>query len=184
MSELARMIAPLARRIGNMLARGTVTMANAANRMQTLQLKLLSGETKDGVEHFEPYGFTSHPKSGAEHLTVFLDGDRGHGITVVVSDRRYRLKGLAEGEVAISDDLGQKVHLTRNGIVINGAGKPITLTNASKVRMETSLEVTGEIKDNCDSASGKTMSGMRTIYNGHTHADPQGGSVSPTTQTM
>lgn len=44
-----------------------------------------------------------------------------------------------------------------------------TVQAATKVRLETPLlEVTGDIKDKCDS-SGKTMSGMRTTYNSHNH---------------
>lgn len=118
MNDLARLMAPYVRRLSNLLARGKVLAVNAASKMQTLQLGLLAGERKDGVEHFEPYGFTSCPLPGAEHVTVFMDGDRSHGITIVVADRRYRLIGLQPGEAALHDDQGQKVHLTRNGIEI------------------------------------------------------------------
>ncbi len=38
-----------------------------------------------------------------------------------MSDRRYRLKGLQTGEVAVYDDQGQSVTLTREGIVVDGA---------------------------------------------------------------
>jgi len=123
MRDIAAALGPLARRINNMIARGVVRASNAAGSMQNLQLGLLAGEDKDDVEHFEAYGFTSRPKPGAEHVSVFLDGDRSHGITIVVADRRYRLKGLAEGEAALYDDQGQKVHLTRDGIVIKTAKK-------------------------------------------------------------
>lgn len=123
MSELANLLRPLATRIANLFARGRVRSVNAAGKMQVLQLDLLAGETKDRLEHMEPYGFTSHPKAGAEAAAAFLDGDRSHGIVLVVADRRYRLTDLAEGEVAISDDLGQKVHITRDGIVIQSALK-------------------------------------------------------------
>lgn len=131
MSErlIARMIGPLGRAVANMVARGSVALANAATKMQTLQLRLLSGEVKDGVEHFEPYGFTSCPKPGAEALVLFLGGDRSHGVAVAVGDRRYRLVGLDEGEVALFDDLGHKVHLTRGGIVVDGAGHVVTIQN-------------------------------------------------------
>lgn len=181
---IARSLAPLQRAVGNMVARGVVVLANSASKMQTLQIRLLHDELKQDVEHFEPYGFTSKPKNGAEAVTLFLSGDRSHGVAIVVADRRYRLLNLIDGEMAIHDDLGQKVHLTRAGIVINGATLPITITNAPKVRMEIPLlEVTGEIKDKCDT-TGKTMSSMRTTYNGHTHSDPQGGSVSTPSVTM
>lgn len=131
MSErmMARMLAPLARGLGNMLARGTVVMAKSATKMQTLQVKLLSGEVKDGIEHFEAYGLTARSKSGAEHITLFMGGDRSHGVTIMVADRRHRPTGLEEGEVVLYDDLGHKVHLTRSGIVINGGGHVVTVTN-------------------------------------------------------
>lgn len=171
MSErlIARMTAPLARGLGNMLARGTVVLANAASKMQTLQVKLLSGEVKDGVEHFEGYGLTAKPHPGAECIALFFGGDRSHGVVIAVADRRYRLIGLAEGEVALHDDLGHKVHLTRAGIVINGAGQQITFLNTPKIRMECDLDVTGQVKDLCDTAPGRTMAQMRTTYTGHTH---------------
>lgn len=178
MSErmIARMLAPLARGLGNMLARGTVVLANAASKMQTLQVKLLSGEVKDGIEHFEAYGLTAHPKSGAEHITLFMGGDRSHGVTIMVADRRYRLAGLAEGEVALYDDLGQKVHLTRTGIVVHST--LITL-DAPTVHVTGNLNVDGNITGQMDISDhdNKSMSGMRSIYNSHTHSDPQGGSV-------
>lgn len=118
MSELNRMLGPLARRIGNMLARGTLAAVNADSKMQGVQVRLLAGEVKDNIEHVEPYGFTSNPNSGAEAFALFFDGDRSHGVVVCLADRRYRLTGLKTGEMAIHDDQGQKVHLTREGIVI------------------------------------------------------------------
>lgn len=185
MSErlISRMLGPVARSVGNMLARGTVVLANSAGKMQALQIRLLSGEAKDGVEHFEPYGFTSHPLSGAEHVTLFFGGDRSHGVTIVVADRRYRLNGLAGGEVALHDDLGHQVHLTRAGIVIRGAGHPVVVTGTSKLRVEADIEATGQIKDLCD-AAGKTMSGMRDAYNSHTHPGDSGGTTGTPNQVM
>ena len=52
----------------------------------------------------------------------FFDGDRSHGIVFTIADRRYRLKPLKTGEVAIFDDLGQKVHLTRDGLEVYTPG--------------------------------------------------------------
>ena len=53
---------------------------------------------------------------------------------VGVEDRRYRLRGLAGGEVAIYDDQGQKVHIKRNGIVAEAAN--IYLKSAGVIRIE------------------------------------------------
>lgn len=173
---IARMMAPLARSVGNMLARGTLAMANAAAKMQTLQVRILSGEAKDSVEHFEPYGYTSNPHPGAEALLQFFGGDRSHGVAFMVSDRRYRLTGLESGEVALYDDLGTKIVLKRGNI--------IEITASSKVRMITPLlEVTGEINDLCDT-TGKSMSGMRATYNAHTHPGDSGGTTGTPNQGM
>lgn len=182
--SLAKALGPVGRRIANMLSRGVLSAVSASTKMQTLQLKLLAGEVKDGVEHLEPYGYTSHPQVGAEAVAAFFDGDRSHGVVIVVADRRFRLTGLAPGEVALHDDQGQKIHLTRGGIVIDGAGHQITMTNTTKVRFETAqFECTGEVKDRCDS-DGRTMSEMRAIYNGHTHPGDSGGTTSTPNQGM
>ena len=173
---ISRLMSPLARSVGNMLARGTLVLANAASKMQSLQVRILDGEAKDAVEHFEPYGFTSHPHAGAEALLQFFGGDRSHGVAFMVADRRYRLLGLAAGEVALFDDLGTKIVLKRGNI--------IEITAAAKLRIVTPLlEVTGEIKDRCDSA-GVTMAGMRTTYNGHTHPGDSGGTTGTPNQGM
>lgn len=156
--------------VQNIVARAVVTALNSAKKCQALGLSLIAGEQKEDVEHLEPYGFTSAAQDGAEAVALFPSGDRSHGLVLVVADRRYRLKGLARGEVAVYDDQGQSVTLTRAGIVVDGGGKPITFTNAPKARFEMPIESTGDIKDNCDSG-GISMAEMRVTYNGHTHKE-------------
>ncbi|OLY66106.1 baseplate assembly protein, partial [Citrobacter braakii] len=104
------------------------------------------------IEHLEPYGFTSRAQAGAEAVVLFPDGDRSHAVAITVSDRRYRMKGLKTGEVALYDDQGQSVTLTRAGIVVDGGGKVITFKNAPKARFEMDIESTGQIKDLCDTS--------------------------------
>ncbi|MDU9391534.1 phage baseplate assembly protein V [Pseudomonas sp. zfem002] len=98
----------------NFIVRGVLALVNAASKMQSVQMRLTAGELKDNVEHFEPYGITSNPHPGAEGVTLFVNGDRSHAITVCVADRRYRLQGLEGGEVAIYTDEKDFIHLKRN----------------------------------------------------------------------
>lgn len=134
MSDLGNVLRPFANKISNMLARGKLAGVKPDGKMQVLQLELLDGEVKDRLEHFEPYGFTSHPHPGsAEAAVMFLDGDRSHGIVLVVANRKYRMTGLKEGEIGIKDDLGQTVHLSRDGIVVKGAGLPIVIEDTPSI---------------------------------------------------
>jgi phage baseplate assembly protein V len=126
MSAQERALRTLNGRVQMMLGRAVLAAVNDDPQMQELQLELLSDETQDGIEHFQPYGFTAHPKPGAEAIMAAIGGLRSHGVALSVGDRRYRIK-VAEGEVAIHDDQNQKVHLTRDGIVI--AGKALTVTS-------------------------------------------------------
>lgn len=160
----------LQRQILNLLARAVVHSVNSGGKCQTVDVNLIAGEQKGGIEHAEPYGFTAHAKAGSESVVIFPDADRSHAIAVTVFDRRYRLKGLKEGEVAIYDDQGQSVVLTRAGIVVNGGGNPIVFKNAPKARFEMDIEATGQIKDLCD-GPGLTMAKMRVAYNGHRHKE-------------
>ena len=167
----------------NLISRCTMALAQSGSKLQTLQIRMLAGEVKDGVEHLEPYGFTSRPHPGAEGIAVFPGGDRSHGVAVVVADRRYRLQGLQSGEMAIHDDLGQSIHLTRGGIVIKGAGRPVLITDAQKLRVECPIECTHDITDQVGSG-GQSMAAMRSIYNSHNHPGDSGGTTGNPHQEM
>jgi phage baseplate assembly protein V len=182
MNAIGRAAAHLSRRLRLMVSRGVITLVNDALKMQGVQVQLLADEVKDNLERFQNYGFTSHPHAGAEGVVVFAGGSRDHGLVIVVDDRRYRLKGLQAGEVALYTDEGDKIVLKR--------GNVIEVTAAVKVRMVTPLlEVTGRIEAGGDirdtvATNANTMAGMRTIYDTHTHNDPQGGTVDVPNQQM
>jgi len=153
MSDAGRGMAAMAGKVFGMISRGTLSLLDTARKMQVAQVRLLAGEKKDGLEVFEPYGFTSAANAGAEVVALFLNGDRSNGLVICVADRRYRLT-LEAGEVALHDDQGQKVHLTRSGIVIDGGGLPIVIENVptatvkadAKINLDAPIvECTGEL---------------------------------------
>lgn len=152
-----------------LLARGTVVLANSANKLQALQMRLTAGEVIDDMEHFEPYGFTSHPLAGAEGVATFLGGDRSHGIVLVVADRRFRLKALEPGEVAIYTDEGDRIHFKRGRIIeidtatlnlrastaLNIDTPTLNIRAASTVAIETpTLSQSGKIVSQGDQVAG------------------------------
>jgi phage baseplate assembly protein V len=119
--------------IKNILVRGTLSLVDGLKKLQELQVKLLAGEIKDGMEHFEPYGYTANAHAGAEVLAGFFGGNRSHGVVICVADRRFRLQGLKSGEVALYTDEGDKLHFKR--------GRVIEIeTMTLKVKAETAVE--------------------------------------------
>ena len=100
-----------------LLGRGVVESVDDSPMMRTVQAEFLPGDVREGLEHFEPYGFTSRVTEGAEAIGALFNGDRSHGVVLVTADRRFRLH-VEEGEVAVFDDQGQKVVLKRDGILV------------------------------------------------------------------
>lgn len=172
--EVDHCLQPMVNRVRLTLGKGTLHLVDDGGPAQTVQVTFLKGETRDGMERPQDYGFTSHPLPGMQPFAGFFGGDRSNGFIIAMCDRTYRI-GLQGGEVAMYDDLGQSVHLTRGGIVVKGAGLPVTITDTPRIRMETALlEVTGEVRDRCG-GDGRTMAEMRAVYDTHTHPETDNG---------
>jgi len=120
---LRRLQASVATRI----VRGVLKLVNDAPALQELQAALLRGEVADGLERFQQYGLTSHPHPDAEVLVLRLGAGADHGIVIAVDDRRYRLTGLEQGEVALYDDEGSYVKLRRGGLATVHAPNGLSL---------------------------------------------------------
>lgn len=181
-------------RLKSMLGRGTLVMSDDKPKMRTLQCEFLKGEVREGLEHFEPYGWTSKAKAGAECLGFFFNGNRSHGVVAVTADRRYRLHVL-EGEVAVFDDQGQRVYLKRDGIEINTpknltatvggemaatVGGNVTL-KAPQTLIESNVQISGTLKVSeqitgtgglaISGGSGASVSGSLAVSGGDVTAD-------------
>lgn len=128
-AAINRMLAPLNRKIMGMVVRGVIKALkeNSGGNIQA-QVSLLAAESADGLELIQDYGFTSKPLLGAEGVMVFPGGDASHGLIIATADRRYRL-AIADGEVAIHDNLGNKVHLKNTGEIEVVAALKVLLTS-------------------------------------------------------
>lgn len=197
----ARLTAPIYRRLRQVVTRGIVRLVDPAQLLQSLQVEAFAGETLDRVEHFEPYGFTSHPLAGAEVLLFSLSGRRSHNVAGIVTDRRYRKKDLAPGEVALFTDEGDVIHFKRGRLVEIVAGTKVKITapevevvastkvtvTSPLVEMSGDLNVAGAITSAMSVADPNgTMQEMRGTYNGHTHPENNapGGNTNAPSQPM
>ncbi len=193
---LHKTLAPIRRKITLMVSRAVLTLVDDETTLQAVQAKLLGGETLAALERFQQYGFTSVPLAGAEALSLSLGGNRSHTVIVSVDDRRYRLKGLEGGEVALYDDRGQRIHLTRKGATINILGTldatvtEVTNLNCPQTNLTGNLFVGGNlVVAGIGSGHGGPMSlqggltntGGDIVSDGivldtHTHSDVEAGS--------
>lgn len=194
-------------RFAEMLRRSVLALLDASTDLQTVQAKAIENEVLDGMEYFEPYGFTSKPFTGAEPLIATVEAKRGHEVVICIADRRYRLKDLADGEVALFDDQGNQVWLQRDQIYIKAvthleAEAPTTkitstTTHIGDVTIQGKLVVDGPVEFtqtlNVDGAltSGTsiadptgTMQGMRDTYDNHDHTGDSGGTTGKANQKM
>ncbi|WP_312993400.1 phage baseplate assembly protein V [Achromobacter animicus] len=161
----------------NVVVRGVVAVVDAGRKLQAIQVRLTAGEVKGNVEHFEPYGWTSHPHPGAEAVVAFLGGDRSHGVVLCATDRRYRLVELEAGEVAIYSDEGDSVVLKRGRVV--EVTTEVFRLNAKRCELNAPegivlnagvVSASGSIKAELDIVAGETS------VQGHRHKDVQPGS--------
>jgi phage gp45-like len=111
-------------------SRGTVDNVRSYHMMQEMVGSFFKGESRNNVEHFEPYGITGsivgkNADGVAEAAMSFMSGNKAHAIAGVIGDRRYRLRGLMSGETAQHDDIGQATILRRVGaflVSLDGQG--------------------------------------------------------------
>jgi phage baseplate assembly protein V len=183
----------LFRRVMLMIGRGRLTTGQDDGPVQRHQVRLGALEVRDNTPRLAEYGFTSMPPPGSDAVLVFIGGDRSNGVMIATGHQASRLKRLQPGEAALYDNLGQRVFLTRKGVVIEGAGLPVAIRNTpevtlkadAKVRIEAPvLECTGQIIDQCDSG-GRNMAHMREVYDAHTHdgVERGGSQTQPPMQT-
>ncbi len=115
MDEVKALLEKLQRGIRLMIGRAVIASIDDGGGLQRLQLKALADEVMDLRERFQEYGFSSRPHPGAEAVLVSLGGNRTNTVVIAVDDRRYRLKSLGKGDVALYSSGENYLILRANG---------------------------------------------------------------------
>jgi phage gp45-like len=181
LSGISGLVRPVTRRVRSLLSRGTVLLT-AERGLEQMQVALHVGEVRNNVERFGQYGFTSRPHPGAEVVVGAIGGDRGHCVVLAVEDRRYRIKSLAAGEVAIYTDEGDSIVLKRGRVIEISTG---TLRVSGAVEVIGNVTVTGDVTSSGNVADGvRSMAADRVIFNTHVHSGVESGSSSTAPPTQ
>lgn len=165
----------LHRRVMNMVARGRLSGTDDGEGMQFIQVSLLAGEAKARVERFQQYGFSSVAPAGSEAVALFVAGGRDHGIVMSIDNRRSRIRGQSEGDVAMYTDEGDFIVLKRGNVVEIGTDHfvlraevavtieaPAVIIRAETVSIEGNLNVAGTINAEAVYAPAGSVPGPKT----------------------
>lgn len=147
MIDLDRLLAPLRARVMNMIGRAVLTLVDDSTKMQLLQVSGIEDESLDEVERFQDYGFTSVPLAGAEAVVVRGSGQGDQPYVIAVDDRRYRVRNLESGEVAVYNDSGSYV-------VLKASGDIQIVPSSGTVSLTGDLDVSGTVTATVDVVGG------------------------------
>lgn len=135
------------------------------------------------------WGMFAPPSIGDLVEVQFVDGslEAGFACQRFYTDQNRPLN-VPSGEFWLVHKSGSLLKFHNDGTVelhaataINSSAPQWTHTGPMTIN-DGDLKVQGDITDRYATQS-RTVNGMRSVYNGHTHSDPQGGSVStPTTE--
>jgi len=154
---------PFALRIRLIAARAVVHLIDDAAKLQLLQVEVLSGETRDQVERFQEYGYTSCPLPGAEAVALSIDANRNHMVAIKVDDRRYRKTNLKPGEVAMYTDEGDYILMKRGRIIEVNSGAHVKVIAPQCTIDAASTHITGTLQIDGAITCGSTVAAIGQI---------------------
>ncbi len=167
-----------------MLARAVVRMITDSGGRQTAQVEVTKGELISGMERMQNYGMSSFPPAeGTDCLVAFLGGNREQGTIIVAENRKFRIKGLKSGEVAIFDDLGNVVHLQRDQVLVKAVTKAKVVAPVIEAEALTQAKISAGQSSIDMTPSGIDILSPRLTHNGknigasHTHPGVQIGNA-------
>lgn len=158
-----------------------------------VQASLFTDDTPPKMLHAEPYGLSYFPPSGGEVYCLFPNGDRSQGMVIVHGHKKYQM-AIAQGEIALHDDVGNHVHIKRGGIIeVTASAKVIAdtpLVDATgNVNIAGNLTVGGHAQvaagyygsgggvaqmSGGASVTGSLMCNGKNVSDSHTHTCPDG----------
>lgn len=158
--DFERLIRPLRVRLLNMVGIGVLESTDDSKGTQEVQASLLGEDDVRSLERPQQYGFYSRPRKGAEVKALFVGGRRDHGLAIVTEDRVYRIRNLADGEVAIGWDGGPQIVLKANGdIQITPGSGLVSVTGdvvADGISLKTHTHDAGDLTSPSGSVTGSS----------------------------
>lgn len=109
--------AETAHQIRGLIARAVQRSSNDNGGSQTANVEVHRHVERTGVEIISPFGFASRSPAGGEMLVLAVGGDQGDLAGLPTSSPDHRLGGLEEGEAAMHNLKGDRVHVKADGAI-------------------------------------------------------------------
>lgn len=156
--ELLRFVAPMKRQIVGLIGRAVLQALDDTTALQLVKVSIGPGETIDGVERVQNYGFTSVPEAPSEAVILYVGGNRKQAIVIAMDSSSTRKKNLAPGDSCVyNGKTGDYILLNADGVKIHSSGKVVV--DAGTVELS-----------NAGTLSALMTDEMVSIFNEHVHA--------------
>lgn len=139
--DIAAALQLVERRRSGMVRRVIVKQSDDTKEVRTLQVSGIAKQVNSGVEHLEPFGFSSNPPEGAEALKIEVGGSPAHPLILVAFDRRYRIKNLQPGEAIVFNQWGDYIKFSQDRHIRVVADTAVDVT-APNVNINATTKVT------------------------------------------
>ena len=183
--------------LSNLIGIGEVTLADDSGDVRQLQVtERFSGtgfadRIIDKVLQPGDFGFASVPPLGAMATMLRRAADRARGVVISTSHPASRPKNLKPGDSVMYDLRGAKVQMTEDGLLIDCAGLPAIVQNATTITLKATQKVTidtpeaeftgtlhaaGQISTDADVVvAGHSVAALRSAYDAHKHTGVKAG---------
>lgn len=98
------------------VTRGTITASRVREGKVIVDVQMLDGESRRGVELPLPAGLTYLPVPGSDVTVLEVGGNRNHLICMAADDPTLRITGLSPGEFGFRGPGGQEVVMRADGL--------------------------------------------------------------------
>ena len=126
------------KRIQLMVGRCVLAVVDDSKGIQTVQVEVLGGVLED-VQRLQNYGMSSNPPEGSKGVMASICGNREDSVIIAMDNQEFRIKNLAPGESVLYDNLGQLIHLKKDGSIKILATKKINLDSTEEINLTTPL---------------------------------------------
>ena len=178
------------RLLANIFGLGRISLADDTDELQQLQITEKAYGTGfidrilDKVRRLTEFGFTSVPPVDAEAVMMRFGADRGGSVVIATSHRPSRPRNLKPGDTAVYDVRGAILKFTDTGTILDCAGLPLVIQNASKITLDSpEIDITGDLKVGGNivletNGTSIDVKALHDAYNAHKHTGVQTGAGS------